>query len=101
MDPLAHTLFGATLAETGLKRRSRYATATLLIGANLPDIDVLFGLWGDDFALFMRRGLTHGIVALLVLPLLLAGGVALWHRWRGRGPPGNDAPGFSPRAILL
>ncbi len=43
MDPLAHTLFGAALAESGLKRRSRYATATLLIGANLPDIDVVAG----------------------------------------------------------
>jgi inner membrane protein len=101
MDPLAHTLFGATLAETGLKRRSRYATATLLIGANLPDIDVLFGLGGDDFALYMRRGLTHGIVALLVLPMLLAGAILLWHRWRGRAPPDNAGPGFNPRAILL
>jgi len=41
MDPIAHTLFGAALAESGLKNRSRYATATLLIGANLPDIDVV------------------------------------------------------------
>jgi len=55
---------------------------------------------GDDFALYARRGVTHGILALFVLPLLLAAGVWLWHRWRGRGPPGADTPSFHPRAIL-
>jgi len=94
MDPIAHTLFGAALAESGLKTRSRYATATLLIGANLPDIDAVAGLWGDDFSLFVRRGWTHGILALVVLPFLLTAGVALWARWRGSGPT------FRPRAIL-
>jgi inner membrane protein len=94
MDPIAHTLFGAALAESGLKNRSRYATATLLIGANLPDIDVVSGLWGSDEELYFRRGWTHGILALVVLPFLLTAAVALWHRWRGRGPP------FRPRAIL-
>lgn len=108
MDPLAHTLFGATLGEAGLKRRSRYAMATLLIGSNLPDIDAVTGLWGDDFQLYMRRGYTHGILALFVLPLLLAGCVALWHRWRTRaggagragGTVAADAPPFRPGVIL-
>ena len=100
MDPVAHTLFGAALAESGLKARSRYATATLLIGANLPDIDAVAGLWGDDVSLHFRRGWTHGILALFVLPLLLAAGVALWHRWRSRGSPDAAAPPFRPRAIV-
>lgn len=100
MDPLAHTLTGAVLAESGLKRRSRYATATLLIGANLPDIDVLAGIHGADFELYARRGHTHGILAMLVLPLLLAAGVWLWHRWRG-AHANAAAPRFNPRAILF
>jgi inner membrane protein len=100
MDPVAHTLFGAALAESGLKNRSRYATATLLIGANLPDIDVVSGLWGDDFELYFRRGWTHGILALCVLPLFLTAGVALWHRLRSRRPPDPGASPFRPRAIL-
>lgn len=91
MDPVAHTLFGAALAETGLKRLSRHATATLLIGANLPDVDVIAHLWGADASLYFRRGWSHGILALIVLPLLLAGGMWLWQRWRGKsaveGPP--------------
>lgn len=91
MDPVAHTLVGAALAETGLKKLSRHATATLLIGANLPDVDVVANLWGSDAALYFRRGWTHGVLALAILPLLLAAGVWLWHRWRGHrnpsGPP--------------
>ncbi len=82
MDPLAHTLVGAALAETGLKRLTRYATAALLISANLPDIDAISKLWGWDHSLYHRRGLTHGVLAMLILPLLLTGGLWLWHRWR-------------------
>lgn len=91
MDPVAHTLVGAALAETGLKKLSRYGTATLLIGANLPDVDVVANLWGRDAALYFRRGWTHGVLALVILPLLLAASIWLWHRWRGHrssgGPP--------------
>lgn len=95
MDPVAHTLFGATLAETGLRRVSRYSAATLIIGANLPDIDGVSMLWGMDASLYFRRGWTHGILALVFLPLLLTGSIWLWHRWRGGvGPP------FQSRKIL-
>lgn len=82
MDPLAHTLFGAALAQAGLRRASRHATAALLIGANLPDLDVIAQLWGTDHALYARRGWTHGVLAMAVLPLLLAGALLLWQRWR-------------------
>lgn len=98
MDPIAHTLVGAALAETGLKKRSRYATATLLIGANLPDIDALATLWGSDAALYFRRGWSHGVLALWLLPLLLAAGVWLWHRWRGQR--NKDAPPLQMGAIV-
>jgi inner membrane protein len=94
MDPLAHTLVGAALAETGLERRTALGTATLLIGANLPDVDAVAALAGEDTALLLRRGVTHGIVALLVLPWLLAGAMLLFDRWRrrrGKSPPGTPA----------
>lgn len=82
MDPLAHTLFGAALAATGLRRTTRYATVTLLVGSNLPDLDVLSYVHGPDFALGFRRGWTHGIPALVVLPLLWTALVLGWARWR-------------------
>lgn len=80
MDPVCHTLVGAVLAESGLKKRTAYGTATLIIGANLPDIDVLSYLWGPVAALAFRRGLTHGLLGLALLPLLLTGAVVVWHR---------------------
>lgn len=98
MDPIAHTLVGATLAEVGLKKVSRYATATLIIGANLPDIDVVANFWGSDTALLFRRGWSHGILALVLLPILLTGAVWLWHRWRGRF--NSEAPPLRLGVIL-
>ena len=88
MDNLCHTLVGAALAEAGLKRRTSLGTATLMIGANFPDIDVLAIPLGHDLG--FRRGLTHGVPALILLPFVLTGVMLLWDRWRGpadRGPP--------------
>jgi len=84
MDNLAHTLAGAVLGEAGLKRRTALAMPTLLIGANLPDIDVVAVLFGRSEGLAFRRGWTHGILALVVLPLLLTGAMLIWDRWRRR-----------------
>ena len=98
MDPLAHTLFGATMAEAGLKRKTALATATLIIGANIPDVDAVAMLISSDYALQVRRGWTHGILALMVWPFLLTGAMLgidhLLHRWRGRR---NRAPTASTR----
>lgn len=43
----------------------------MLIGANLPDLDVLAYLGGPAADLSFRRGWTHGVLALAVLPFLL------------------------------
>ncbi len=47
MDPICHTMFGAALASTGLERKTRFGRATLILGANLPDVDVLSSAWGE------------------------------------------------------
>lgn len=105
MDPLAHTLFGAGLAETGLKRKTALATGTLILGANAPDVDVIAAFWGSDASLWFRRGWTHGLPALLVWPFLLTGFMLLFDRWvrrpwllrrRGDGPPGPAGPPPGP-----
>jgi inner membrane protein len=87
MDPICHSLFGIALGEAGLKERSRLAGPTLLVGANLPDIDVAAYFWGPVDALAFRRGWTHGPVALLVLPLLLAGVMVLVDALASRRSP--------------
>jgi inner membrane protein len=80
MDNLCHTLAGAVLAEAGLRRRTPLAVPTALIGANLPDLDALAYLRDPLFALSVRRGWTHGVLALLVLPALLAVLMLGWDR---------------------
>ena len=92
MDPLTHTLVGASLASTRLGRTTRLAGPALVIGANLPDIDVLAFVAGGDAALGFRRGLTHGVPALVLLPALFAAMLWLWGRWRP-GPPGSRLSG--------
>lgn len=82
MDNLAHSLAGAALGEAGLKKKTGLGMATLILAANLPDIDVLGLLFGENLA--WRRGWTHGPVAFLVLPPLLVGMVVLFDRWQAR-----------------
>lgn len=71
MDNVCHTLIGAAIGEAGMKRLTRYGSATLMIASNLPDIDVL-SMATSVPAVSFRRGWTHGILAQAVLPIVLA-----------------------------
>jgi inner membrane protein len=82
LDNLAHGLAGAALGEAGLKKKTGLGLATLIIAANLPDIDAFGLLIGENLA--WRRGWTHGPVALLVLPPLLVGAMLALDRWQAR-----------------
>ena len=82
MDNLAHTLAGAALGEAGLKKKTGLGMATLIVAANLADLDALGLLFGENLA--WRRGWTHGPVAMLVLPPLLVAGMVLLDRWQAR-----------------
>lgn len=82
MDNVCHTLVGAAFGEAGLKHRTRYGNATLMIAANLPDLDVLVFATSTPSVEF-RRGWTHGILAQLLLPVLLTAVVAVYGRLRG------------------
>ena len=96
MDNVCHTLVGAALAETGLKHRTRYGAAALMIAANLPDVDVLVFATSTPSVSF-RRGWTHGVLAQLLLPVALAVGFSLWHRWTGdRRLETGDSPTSPP-----
>jgi inner membrane protein len=101
MDNLCHTLVGAALAEAGLRKKTPLATATLLIGANIPDVDgILYWLNRPVDALAFRRGWTHGVLAMAVWPFVLAGIMVAWdHLVRRRGHS-ERAPAV-PRALLL
>ncbi len=90
MDNLAHSLVGAALGAAGLKQKTGLGMATLILAANLPDIDAFGIFFGHNLA--WRRGWTHGPIALLLLPPLLAALMLAFDRWqarRGARPPGR------------
>jgi inner membrane protein len=89
---------GALLGEMGLKRRSRFAMAACVLGANAPDIDVFAPLVLPVDGIAFHRGPVHGVFAW---PILAAGIVAiLWlvDRLKPRGP---DALPFRPGALFV
>ena len=87
MDNVCHTLVGAALGEAGLKQRTRFGSATLMIAANLPDIDVMVFATSTPSVAF-RRGWTHGILAQALLPIVLT--TLIW--LSARGKPDRDDP---------
>ena len=98
MEPLAHTLAGACLAESGLRRLSPLATSTLIIAANIPDVDGACYLHSADLAFAYRRGWTHGVLAVALLPLALTAGMLVLDRALSRRHP--ERPRARPRALL-
>jgi membrane-bound metal-dependent hydrolase YbcI (DUF457 family) len=91
MDNLTHSLTGALAAriietaqptlidEPKQKRQAFWLTVT---SANLPDIDVALGFFGDPiFSISHHRGLTH---SLLFAPVLALAPAALFYFWGKR-----------------
>jgi inner membrane protein len=103
VEPLTHTLFGAAIGHVGRGRaigeaRARGLVAAGVIGANAPDIDVLAYVMGSDIALGFRRGVTHGVLAMAILPALLSA-IFLW--WRRRREVDADGPVSRRRLVAV
>ncbi len=111
VDNITHSLAGLLLAGTAVTLRSRkvagttddrqFATVAALtgvVGANLPDIDVLWsailqamGVYDDLLSLLHHRGYTHTVLAALCfIPLLWQG--AVWMRRRQQRDTVTSAP---------
>jgi inner membrane protein len=101
MDNFTHSLAGWALGQAGLKRMTGLAVPTLIIGANLPDIDAVLSVLGTQ-SLALRRGITHGPIALLILPLLLTAAMIAFERWqvRRRKRP-QSRPPVRPVPLLI
>ena len=97
MDPIAHTFAGLALAAAGSRRATPLATAALLIGVNVPDVDVFSGAFGSYAPIAFRRGWTHGLLAIAVWPFLLAGALLVYDRYvRRRRNPAAPAARAGP-----
>ncbi len=80
MENIAHTLLGATLAKAGLDKKTAWALPTLMIAANLPDIDNFVGRGQSYFD--NHRGITHSLVGVFGLSFALAATVWVCGRFR-------------------
>mgnify|MGYP001138101372 CR=1 FL=1 len=102
MDPITHTMTGATLAASGLRRATPLAAGTLMLAANAPDIDVLIYLIGNEYdGLAFRRGWTHGPLALVALPFAVLGVALAWDRWVRRRRDPRAAPARAGPLLAL
>ncbi len=82
MEPVTHLLTGACLSRTGLNRRAAYATLTMVVAAEFPDIDTVWSLRGPIEGFQHHRGITHTFLGLPFEAALIVAGVYMWHRWR-------------------
>jgi inner membrane protein len=82
MEPVTHILTGACLARSGLNRRAAYATLTMAVAAEFPDVDTLWSLRGPVEGFTHHRGLTHTFVGLPFEAALVVAAVYGLHRWR-------------------
>src|SRR5688500_13405309 len=97
MDNLCHTLVGAAFGEAGLKSQTRFGSATLMIAANLPDLDVL--VFATDLpSVAFRRGWTHGVLAQALLPVALTAAMMGIDR---AFPAREGVPAVRARGLLL
>jgi inner membrane protein len=100
VEPITHVLFGATLGRAGLNRKTAFATATLTLAAEAPDVDILYYFVGPVVGFQHHRGWTHSLIAAPVMAALALGVVWLWNRLFRRKSPTPGAPVSQARARL-
>lgn len=70
MDPITHSLTGATIFNLGFRRK--LAMWVLIFSSLAPDFDYITRFWGMDMFLRYHRGITHGILFLFLVPPIIA-----------------------------
>jgi inner membrane protein len=90
LEPITHLLTGACISRAGLNRKTALATATLVIAAEIPDIDIVASLWGRVVGFAHHRGFTHTFLGVPFDAALAVGLVYLWQRASRASHPDSD-----------
>jgi inner membrane protein len=106
LDPIAHTFTGMALAAAGLRRATPLAATALFMGVNAPDVDVFTGFMGEYQSTALRRGWTHGVLALVLWPFVLTGVLLAWDRYvrlrrKPDAPPARAGPLLALTALAV
>jgi inner membrane protein len=73
VDPLTHTLVGASLGNAFFRRAyGKAAVPILALASNLPDIDGVVMLTGDPASVLLRRTFGHSLLTVPLWSLFLA-----------------------------
>jgi inner membrane protein len=86
------------MGRAGLNRKTALATATLTLGAEAADLDVLSRFGGSAFGLNHHRGFTHSFFGVPLVAAVVVGFVYVLWRLRGRK---TQNPNLPPRWGLL
>ncbi len=97
VDNITHTLTALALSQAGFNRKTRFATLALVVGSNLPDVDLAWAYGGAATYLKYHRGITHSFVGVTALAALLAGVIYSAGR---RAAPRKNAPPLDARWLL-
>jgi inner membrane protein len=98
MDNVTHTLTGIALGQAGLKGKTRFAILALIIGSNLPDIDVIAVAGGKLNYLKYHRGITHSLLGLTVLSAILT---TLIYAFGRRASPRKNTPNLNLKWLFV
>jgi inner membrane protein len=101
VEPVTHILTGVCLARTGPNRTTAYATLTLAIAAELPDIDTLWAIRGPVESFQHHRGITHTFLGLPLEAAFLVAGIWAFHRRRKPRSFPTPSQALPPRWGLL
>jgi inner membrane protein len=79
MDPVTHAIIGASVAKiTGNALQiSDPATVSIVVGAIVPDIDIILQQKGDLVYLKNHRGATHSLVGTIIQALVISAAVCM------------------------
>ncbi len=92
MEPITHLLFGANMGRAGLNRKTAYATLTLTLAAEAPDLDVIGRFGGSTFGFAHHRGFTHSFLGGILVAAVVVAFVYGLHRLRSRRSPDTPPP---------
>ncbi len=83
MEPVTHFLTGACMGRAGFNRKTGLATATMILAAEAPDMDILGEIKGSAFGFAHHRGFTHSFLGLFIIEAAVVG--LMYGIWRLRG----------------
>jgi membrane-bound metal-dependent hydrolase YbcI (DUF457 family) len=100
LENIAHTFLGSALAQAGLKKLSGMGMATLVIAANLPDIDLVWSFYSYTSYLIHHRGFTHSFIGIIPQMFILSAIMYFFGKWQKSKDPEKPDVNFGGLLLL-